>query len=246
MDYNNTPEDWSPEAIKACKSGVSRSLILSPLNLPPDMRPRERLCREGPAALADKDLLAILLNTGVKGKNVFELATDILELLEKKQDTPSVEEISVLTGMGVAKSCIIAAMLEFGRRHWGICGIKVRNPADLYPLIRHYADRKQERFLGISLNGAQEIIAIRIVTIGLVNRTIIHPREVFADMIADRANAAIVAHNHPSGSVKPSLEDNCVTTRLYEAGKILGISLLDHMIFTENEYYSYNQDGKLR
>jgi DNA repair protein RadC len=246
MDYNDTSENLSREVLRACESGMSRSFILSPLRIPSEMRPRERLCREGPSALADKDLLAIILNTGVKGKNIFELATDILELLEKKQDTPSVEEISLLTGMGVAKSCVIAAMLEFGRRRWGIRGSKIRNPSDLYPLIRHYADRKQERFLGISLNGAHEVIAIRVVTIGLVNRTIIHPREVFADMIADRANASIVAHNHPSGTAAPSLEDNEVTTRLYEAGKILGIDLLDHMIFTETAFYSYSQDGKLK
>jgi DNA repair protein RadC len=210
------------------------------------MRPRERLCREGPSALSDKDLLAILLNTGVKGKNVFELATDILELLEKKRDMPSMEEISLLTGMGTAKSCVIAAMLEFGRRRWGIRGTKIRNPADLHPLIRHYADRRQERFLGISLNGAHEVIAIRVVTLGLVNRTIAHPREVFADMIADRANAAIVAHNHPSGTLKPSTEDDEVTARLSEAGKILGITLIDHMVFTESSYYSYSQDGRLK
>jgi DNA repair protein RadC len=246
MDYNDSPDDWSPEVFKVCESGMSRSFILSPLNLPSEMRPRERLCREGPAALADKDLLAILLNTGVKGKNVYELATDILELLEKKRDMPSVEEISLLSGMGIAKSCIIAAMLEFGRRRWGIRGTKIRNPGDLYPLIRHYADRRQEYFLGISLNGAHEVIAIRVITVGLVNKTIAHPREVFADMIADRANAAIVAHNHPSGSVKPSTNDNEVTARLTEAGKILGIFLLDHMIFTETAYYSYSQDGKLK
>jgi DNA repair protein RadC len=246
MDYNDSPENWSPEVLRVCESGLSRSLILSPLNMPCEMRPRERLCREGPSALADKDLLAILLNTGVKGKNVFELATDILELLEERQDTPSLEEISLLTGMGVAKSCIIAAALEFGRRRWGIRGAKVRTPSDLYPLIHHYADRKQERFLGISLNGAHEVIAIRVITVGLVNRTIAHPREVFADMIADRANAAIVAHNHPSGSLKPSAEDDEVTKRLSDAGKILGISLLDHIVFTESSYYSYSQDGRLK
>jgi DNA repair protein RadC len=210
------------------------------------MRPRERLCREGPAALADKDLIAILLGTGVKGKNVCELATDIIELLDKKQSIPSVKEISRLTGMGTAKSCVIAAMLEFGRRQWGIRGVRIRHPSDVHPLLRHYADRRQERFIGMSLNGAHEVIATRVVTIGLVNQTIAHPREVFADMIADRANAAIVAHNHPSGSVAPSPEDDGMTYRLFEAGQILGINLLDHVIFTESSYYSYRQDGKLK
>jgi DNA repair protein RadC len=210
------------------------------------MRPRERLCREGPSALSDKELIAILLNTGVKGKNVLELATDILEFLENRQEVPSVKEMAHITGMGTAKSCVIAAMLEFGRRRWGIRGIKVRHPADVYPLIRHYAGCRQERFIGISLNGAHEIIATRIITVGLVNQTIAHPREVYADMIGDRANAAIVAHNHPSGTVAPSSEDDNLTARLYEAGKILGINLLDHVIFTESAYYSYSQDGKLK
>lgn len=232
--------------LHACESGTSRSFILSPLSMPCDMRPRERLCRDGPSALSDKELIAILLNTGVKGKNVLELATDIIELLEKRQDMPSVKEISQLTGMGVAKSCVVAAMLEFGRRRWGIRGVKIRHPIDVYPLIRHYADRRQERFIGMSLNGAHEVIATRVVTVGLVNQTIAHPREVYADMIGDRANAAIVAHNHPSGTVTPSSEDDALTKRLYEAGKILGINLLDHLIFTESAYYSYSQDGKLK
>ena len=156
------------------------------------------------------------------------------------------KEISSLTGMGVAKSCVVAAMIEFGRRRWGIRGVKVRHPADIYPLIRHYADSRQERFIGMSLNGAHEIIATRIITVGLINQTIAHQREVYADMIGDRANAAIVAHNHPSGTVAQSHEDDALTKRLYEAGKILGISLLDHLIFNESAYYSYSQDGKLK
>jgi DNA repair protein RadC len=246
MDYYNTSENWTLEALRACESGASRSFLLSPLNMPCDMRPRERLCRDGPAVLSDKELVAILLNTGVKGKNVLELATDIIELLEKRHDMPSVKEISRLTGMGVAKSCIVVATLEFGRRRWGMRGVKVRHPTDVYPLIRHYAESRQEKFIGISLNGAHEIIATRIVTVGLVNQTIAHPREVYADMIGDRANAAIVAHNHPSGTVTPSKQDNALTKRLYEAGKILGINLLDHLIFTESSYYSYSQDGKLK
>jgi DNA repair protein RadC len=246
MDYYNMAENWTSEALHACETGAARSFILSPLGMPNEMRPRERLCREGPAALADRELVAILLNTGVKGKNVLELAADIIELLEKRQDTPSVKEISQLTGMGVAKSCLIVAMLEFGQRRWGIRGAKIRNPADIYPLIRHYADRRQEKLIGMSLNGAHEIIATRIITVGLVNRTIAHPREVYADMIGDRANAAIVAHNHPSGTITPSEEDDALTKRLAVAGKILGIHLLDHLIFTDSAYYSYSQDGKLK
>jgi DNA repair protein RadC len=246
MEHYNISENRTHEVSQIYAPKGPRSFVSSPLKLPCDMMPRERLSREGPSALSDKELIAILLNTGVKGKNVLELATDIIDFLEKRQGMPSIEEISHLTGMGFAKACVVAAMLEFGRRRWGIRGVKIGHPSDAYPLLRHYADRKQERFIGMSLNGAHEVIATRIITVGLINRTIAHPREVYADMIGDRANAAIVAHNHPSGTVTPSQEDDDLTERLHDAGKILGISLLDHLIFTESSYYSYAQDGKLK
>jgi DNA repair protein RadC len=244
--YDDILKNWLPELHGARGMKSRRPFIPSPAEIPSDMRPRERLCREGPGALSDKELLAILLNTGVKGKNVFELAVDILELLESRKETPDVKELRRLTGMGEAKSCVIAAMLEFGRRRWGIRGVKIRHPGDVYPLLRHYAELRQEHFIGVSLNAAHEVIATRVVTVGLVDKTITHPREVFADMIADRANAAIVAHNHPSGTITPSPEDDAVTERLSEAGKILGINLLDHVIFTDSAYYSYSLDGKLK
>jgi DNA repair protein RadC len=198
----------------------------------------------GPAALSDLELLSILLVSGITGKNVTALARDLLEYLDRKKEIPSVEELRGLTGMGPSKACLIAAMLEFGRRKWG-AGQRIRTPGDSYQLIRHYADRRQERFLCISLNGAHEVLAVRIVTVGLVNRTIIHPREVFSDPILDRASAIIVAHNHPSGELFPSGEDDEVTSRLKAAADILGLHLLDHLIFTENFWYSYREAGRL-
>jgi DNA repair protein RadC len=111
------------------------------------------------------------------------------------------------------------------------------------PLIRHYADRRQEHFLCVSLNGANEIIATRVVSVGLVNKTQVHPREVFADPITDRASAVIVAHNHPSGSLEPSKEDIDITGQLRSAGEILGIRLLDHVIFNSKGYYSFLEKG---
>ena len=218
---------------------------LGPRSHPLDERPRERLEQNGPRSLSDQELLAILLNTGVEGKNVNELAHEILDLIDRGKDAPTIEELQRITGMGKAKSCLIAATLEFGRRRWGIRGARIRHPSDVYPLIRHYASCRQERFIGISLSGAHEALAVRVITMGLVNQTIAHPREVFADVIADRANACIVAHNHPSGSLQPSVEDDALTARLLQAGNILGIRLLDHLIFTEDSYYSYSQDKKL-
>jgi DNA repair protein RadC len=210
-----------------------------------DNRPRERLLRGGPASLSDRELLAILLNTGIRGKNVVTLAGELQELLDRHKEIPSIQDLSALDGMGVSKACAVAAMLEFGRRRWGAAGTRIRRPQDIYAILRHHADRKQERFLCLSLNGAHEVLALRIVSIGLVNRTIVHPREVFADPIIDRAAAVIVAHNHPSGQLKPSPEDDEITARLMAAADLLGLHFLDHLIFTDTAWYSYRQDERI-
>ncbi|MDR0642877.1 MAG: DNA repair protein RadC [Treponema sp.] len=210
-----------------------------------DERPRERLLRGGAASLSDHELLAVLLNTGIRGKNVTALAAELLELLDREKDVPSVRDLRILSGMGASKACAVAAMLEFGRRRWGAAGTKIRQPQDIHGLLRHHADRKQERFLCLSLNGAHEVLALRIVSIGLVNRTIVHPREVFADPISDRAAAVIVAHNHPSGRLKPSPEDDEITARLRAAAGVLGLNFLDHLIFTEDAWFSYRQSRRI-
>ncbi|MDR1420624.1 MAG: DNA repair protein RadC [Treponema sp.] len=213
--------------------------------MPLSDRPRERLCKFGPEALSDHELLAILLNTGTRGKNVVRLAADLLKRLDGNRNIPTMGELTRLTGLGKSKAGAVIAMLEFGRRRWGTAGIKIKRPEDIYALVRHYADRKQERFLCISFNGAHEVLAVRVITIGLVNRTIIHPREVYAEAITDHAVAVAVAHNHPSGQLVPSQEDDEVTSRLKAAGVILGINFLDHIIFSHVSYFSYRQDGRM-
>ena len=215
-----------------------------PLSLPKEKRPRERMIRCGPLSLSDEELLSIILVSGVRGKNVTILARELLERLDRDNEIPPLKELSRLTGMGESKACTVAAMLEFGRRKWA-SGQRIRRPEDIHKLVRHHADRRQERFLCLSLNGAHEVLAVRIVTIGLVNRTIVHPREVFAEPIQDRASAIVVAHNHPSGNVHPSGEDNEITRRLWSAAGILGLNLLDHLIFSEDLFYSYRQEGAL-
>jgi DNA repair protein RadC len=213
----------------------------SPLSLPESLRPREKLRREGPGALSDRELLSVLLNTGIRGKNVSILADDLLEKLDRDKNIPPIKELILIPGLGETKACAVAAMLELGRRRWGEGGRKIHYPTDIYDLVRHYADRRQERFICVSLNAAHEILAVRVVTVGLVNRTIVHPREVFSDPLMDRASAVCVAHNHPSGKLKPSEEDNDITRRLKASAEILGIHFLDHLIFSENGYFSYSQ-----
>jgi len=215
-----------------------------PLALPREIRPRERLLREGPQALSDRELLSILINTGIKGKNVNALAGEVLEKLDRIKGVPSIEDLAGIAGLGETKACTVAAMLELGRRRWGR-EARIRNPEDIYRLVRHYADRPQEHFLCISMNGAYEVLAVRVVTVGLVNKTIVHPREVFSDPLQDRASAVCVAHNHPSGKLKPSPEDNEITLKLQNAAGILGLFFLDHVIFSVEGFLSYRQTGLL-
>jgi DNA repair protein RadC len=229
----------------AVRYPAAEKVIREIKNLPPEERPRERLLNRGLAALSDAELLSILLNTGIRGKNVAVLAQELLELLDRNKEIPNVKELSLIQGMGESKACAIAAMLEFGRRRWGCLGTRIKNPMDIFSLVRHYADRKQERFISLSLNGAHESLTVRVVTVGLVNRTIVHPREVFADLIQDRAAAFCVAHNHPSGQLQPSAEDDEITIRLQASADILGIHFLDHLIFSENSFWSYRQNNRI-
>ncbi|HOX33941.1 MAG TPA: DNA repair protein RadC [Spirochaetales bacterium] len=208
-------------------------------------RIRERLACEGPASLSDAELVAALIGTGTRGRGVRELAEEVVELLDSGRGAPEEAILRRIGGMGSAKACAVAAALELGRRLYGPRETKLASPRDVYPLVAHWADRKQERFICCSLNGAHELIAARVVSVGLVNRTVVHPREVYADPITDRACAVVVAHNHPSGRLEPSPEDREITLRLKEAGETLGLVLLDHLIFSREGFYSFVEHGLL-
>jgi DNA repair protein RadC len=218
-------------------------------DLPEDERPRERMRLQGPGKLSDRELMAILLGKGGKGRDVWTLADRILDRIDRAGGVPDMdtllETLMEVKGVGPAKAAVVTAALEFARRRIRPEGTRIRSPADVLPLIRHIADRKQEHLLALTLNGANEVIAVRIITVGLLNRTQVHPREVFADAVTDRAAALILAHNHPSGSVEPSADDRAVTRRIHEAGEILGIALLDHLIFARNGYFSFKEAGEI-
>jgi DNA repair protein RadC len=123
---------------------------------------------------------------------------------------------------------------------------KISSPKDSLQVLNRYRKAKQEYFICITLDGAHMVIATRIISIGLVNRTIIHPREIFADSITDRATAILIAHNHPSGNIDPSPEDDDITKRIRDAGTLLGIQVLDHIILGKStDYYSYLESGRM-
>lgn len=208
-------------------------------------RPREKLKDKGPKALSDRELLAILLGSGTQTQDVLTLAGKILKVMDDTSANPTLEQLQIIDGIGPAKATIILAALEFARRRIRPEGFKIGLPPDVLPLIQHLADRKQEHFLCISLNGAYEVIAVRTVSVGLVNKTQVHPREVFADPITDRATAIIVAHNHPTGNLTPSKDDIAITRQLESAGETLGIRLLDHIIFGTKGYFSFVENNRL-
>jgi DNA repair protein RadC len=214
-------------------------------DIPKHDRPREKLQNRGPKALSDLELLAVLLGKGTKGHDVMALASQILKMLDNHKGQISFEQLRNIKGVGPAKATLLLAAHEFFRRRIRPEGVKIRFSTDVLPLLQHYADRKQEHFLCISLNGSNEVIETRTITIGLVNKTLIHPREVFAYAITDRAAAIIVAHNHPSGSLTPSKDDIKITHQLKASGETLGIRLLDHIIFNHKGYYSFLEAGKL-
>jgi len=214
-------------------------------DIPEQDRPREKLLRKGAAALSDQELLAVLLGRGTQGMDVMTLAGKLAGVIDEKGLTVRAEDLTQYEGVGDAKAALILAALEFARRRIKPEGTKIETPADLLPHVRHYADRKQEHFLCASINGANEILNIRVVSIGLIDRTPVHPREVFAEALADRASAIIVAHNHPAGGLEPSASDIEMTTQLKAAGVVMGITLLDHIIFNRGGYFSFLEAGRL-
>lgn len=213
--------------------------------IPLEERPREKLLSAGAGSLSDTDLLAILLGRGTRGQDVLSIARKLIKTIDEKGLELTAPDLMKFEGIGKAKASIIAAAFEFVRRRIRPEGLKIKHPVDVLPLIRHFSDRKQEHFLSISVNGANEVMTPRVVTIGLVNQSQVHPREVFADVISERASAVIVAHNHPSGRLIPSKADIDITAKLRRAGQILGIHLLDHIIFSSKGYYSFAEHNQL-
>ncbi len=196
-------------------------------------------------ALSNLELLAVLLGSGVKGKDVFEVAKDILKLVEKDFENLTLNKLKSVEGIGLAKASQIIAAIEFSKRFLLKEGIKIRHAEDIVKLVEELKNKKQEYFLTFTLDGANNLIQKRTVFIGTLNQSLVHPREVFADAITDRAAGIIFVHNHPSGNVEPSKEDISITKKLIEAGKIIGINVIDHIIVGKSEFYSFKERGLL-
>lgn len=214
-------------------------------DIPNEDRPREKLLKNGASSLTDQELIAIILGRGTKGHDVLSISRKLVNTIDNGGTSLNVEDILRINGIGTAKATSISAAFEFVRRRIKPEGLKITTPVDVLPQIQHYSDRKQEHFLCLSINGANEVLNIRVVTIGLIDQSQVHPREIFADVIADRASAVIIAHNHPAGNVKPSEDDVEITKKIMKAASTLGIALLDHIIFNKTDYYSFLENNAL-
>lgn len=202
-------------------------------------RPREKLQARGAASLSDFELLQALIGSGNKQADVGKIASSTLKLMKKFGADITYEQLKQVTGMGPARITEILAALELSRRYLIDSEQSIiDSPEKAVEQLADIRDKKQEHFVVLTLDGANRLIAKRIITIGTLTASLVHPREVFADAITDRAASIIVAHNHPSSSLVASQSDLDVTERIKDAGKLLGIKLVDHVIITKIGYIS--------
>ncbi|WP_424024323.1 RadC family protein [Methanoregula sp.] len=215
-------------------------------DVPLQDRPREKIEKKGASALSDTELIEAIIGRGTRQRDVREIAKDVCGILKEKQDI-RYETIRAIEGIGPTRASQIMACFEMGRRYFApeVAGGKVTKPDDILPLIAHLRDKRQEHFCCITLNGAGEVLGNRVITVGLLNHSLVHPREVFADAITDRAASIICVHNHPSGSLEPSSQDMAITTQLKEAGSLVGIQLIDHVIVTKTGHLSMRERGMI-
>jgi DNA repair protein RadC len=186
-----------------------------------------------------------LLGSGLPGRDVSALATDILKVIEKEKENITLDKLTKVQGIGKAKAGQILSAFELAKRYLIKDEKKIRNTDDIISLVQDIRDKKQEHFITITLTGASGLIEKREVFKGTVNHSMVHPREIFADAISDRAAGIIFVHNHPADDAQPSEADIKLTHQLCEAAKLMGIQVIDHIIVTKNNYFSFQAEGML-
>lgn len=221
------------------------------MDLDQSLRPREKLKSLGYDALTDEELLAILISTGSSKKNAIELAREILDKFSSDElISISIEELCKIDGIKLAKASKIIAAIQFGRRlSESILNkdiVKIRSNEDVYRLMRNkFLYTKKEHFYAILLDTKNVIISKEFISTGDLDSSIVNPRECFISAVKKSAKSIIFVHNHPSGNSKPSKADRIVTKRLKDAGDILDIKVLDHIIIGLDEYYSFSRENLL-
>jgi len=212
-------------------------------DMPDDERPRERLIDLGPSDLSNAELIAIIWGSGTKKEDVLAMARRTLKeygdkTIANEQDP---RRLSDAAGISLTKACQVVAGFELGRRFYARQAgrpLQVRNAKQAYHYLKQIGQGQKEQLRGLYLNSQYQVIHDEVISIGSLTANIVHPREVFQPAIEHRAVAVVLAHNHPSGRLEPTLADVQITEQLVTAGQVLGIDLLDHLIITSNKYVS--------
>jgi len=216
-------------------------------DIPKENRPRERFLKNGATALSDAELLAVILQNGSKKENVVDMSNRLISKhgINKLYDL-SLKELQEIDGIGPAKAMQIKALFEFNKRYnlSKESGKPIKSAKDVFQYAsQRILDNKKEQFMILLLDTKNRIIKDETISIGTLNASVIHPREIFKSAIKESANAIILVHNHPSGESEPSQEDTEITEKLFDAGELLNIKVLDHVIIGR-DYYSF-QENKL-
>lgn len=212
-------------------------------NEKPDIR--EQVLRHGLSYPSDEELVMLILGSGTRETPVRQLSREAVRALYGANQEDIISALNSVKGIGTGKSLALAAAIEFGRRRTAHLHSIIRQPKDVIPFLKNYSVMSKEHFICVTLNGGHEIIQIRVASIGTINKTLVHPREIFSEALIENAAAMIVAHNHPSGTCEPSEEDVRTTQTLISASRIIGISLLDHIILDRDSYFSFLEHNLL-
>lgn len=218
-------------------------------DMPKQERPRERLQRLGPDALSSQELLALIIGRGIAKRSVLDIAHELMRRFGSvhAMSRASIEELSAIKGIGTAKAAQIKAAFELANRkdlELDIPPFTVNNPQTLVKIIRAtIKDKAKEHFKLVLLNTRNQVTGIVPISVGTLNASLVHPREVFKEAIHGNAASVILVHNHPSNDPEPSDEDMRLTRRMIEAGNIMGIEVLDHIIITKNDFLSLKARG---
>lgn len=214
--------------------------------MPKSSRPREKLQEKGPGNLKDVELLAILLGTGYEGKNVLQLADEILGKYPKaKLLSLPASALAKIKGVGQAKATIISAAFELSKRALNRESTlpQIASKKDVLAQTVYLREKQREHFMVLYLNGRGQLIYKKPMFVGTLNANLVHPREIFALALKLNAAAVIFAHNHPSGNASPSQQDIALTKRLVEAGRIMGVDVLEHIIVCQEEAFSFKENN---
>ncbi len=211
--------------------------------IPKENRPRERFIKYGASGLSDAELLAIILGKGVKNENVVDMCNRLIKKYGiDKLSTLTIKELQEIKGIGKAKAMQIKAVFEINKRIQIHKTEKkqIKSAKDVFDYcLPRMKNLDREKFMILYLDTKNRVIKDETISVGTLNSTIVHPREVFKNAIKDSINSIIIVHNHPSGDPAPSLDDDTISERFFKTGEIIGIKVLDHVIIGKENYYSY-------